>query len=392
MIRDLLPLAPVLLGHACLVVLAINALHGVGIRGHWPNKITYAFLVVTGVAGLVLAWSWLRGDSWPWPLRGYAWLCGLVGGLGLPIVTAVRLLRPRVPGVSGRDHVLDLAAEHGVDRLIGDCRRARLMRPSWSDALRLQCHEWEVELPRWPEALDGLSITQLTDLHMSPIYQREFFERVFHEAGRWDSDLVVFTGDLIESNEALPWVESLFPTVKGRIGTLAILGNHDILHDDEALKRSLAHADVTEIDGSWREWSLNGVKLAVGGTSAPWGPRLPLDLVRHVDATVVLSHTPDLFPWLARKGVDLVLSGHNHGGQIRLPVIGPMLMPSVYSRRYDQGFFRKDDATLYVSRGIGGANPVRYRCPIEITRLVLRSPKRQGRGTRQVAQGAIARS
>ena len=78
------------------------------------------------------------------------------------------------------------------------------------------------------------------------------------------------------------------------------------------------------------------------------------------DFRLLLSHTPDQFPRAARWGVDLVLSGHNHAGQIRFPLVGPVFMPSLYSRRFDRGFFRSGRTLLYVSQGVGGKHPIRY--------------------------------
>jgi hypothetical protein len=87
----------------------------------------------------------------------------------------------------------------------------------------------------------------------------------------------------------------------------------------------------------------------------------------------LLSHSPDQFYWAERAGFDLMVSGHNHGGQIRLPFVGAVFMPSVYSRRFDRGFFRKKGLTMHISEGIAGQHPVRYGCLPEISRLVLRS-------------------
>ena len=81
------------------------------------------------------------------------------------------------------------------------------------------------------------------------------------------------------------------------------------------------------------------------------------------DFRILLSHSPDLFYRAGRWGIDLMLSGHNHGGQIRLPSFGPVFMPSIYSRRFDRGFFRRGPTLMYVSEGIAGKHPVRYGCP-----------------------------
>ena len=89
-----------------------------------------------------------------------------------------------------------------------------------------------------------------------------------------------------------------------------------------------------------------------------------------------LSHTPDNIAWAQRQHIDLMLSGHVHGGQIRFPILGSLLVPSRYGRRYDCGTFHEPPTFLHVSRGIGGEHPVRYRCRPEVTLLRLVSAKR----------------
>ena len=115
--------------------------------------------------------------------------------------------------------------------------------------------------------------------------------------------------------------------------------------------------------------------MALGGTSAPWGPALDYGAMPEADFRILLSHSPDQFPGAASRGVELVLAGHNHGGQVRLPIFGPILMPSRYSRHFDRGFFRAgaSNSLLYVSQGVGGKHPIRYGCSPEITRFTLRA-------------------
>ena len=115
-----------------------------------------------------------------------------------------------------------------------------------------------------------------------------------------------------------------------------------------------------------------GSTIAIGGTSAPWGPAIdPLE-APSADLRILLSHSPDLVYKAQDWGVDLMFSGHNHGGQIRLPLVGAVFVPSRYSRRFDRGFFRAKGTLLYVNEGIAGLHPVRYGCPPEISRFVLR--------------------
>jgi predicted MPP superfamily phosphohydrolase len=87
-----------------------------------------------------------------------------------------------------------------------------------------------------------------------------------------------------------------------------------------------------------------------------------------------LSHTPDNFAWACRHNVDLMLSGHNHGGQIKLPLFGPVYSPSRFGCRYADGVFWKSPTLMHVSRGLAGKHPLRWRCRPEVTRIVLRAP------------------
>ena len=94
------------------------------------------------------------------------------------------------------------------------------------------------------------------------------------------------------------------------------------------------------------------------------------------EPSILLAHTPDVFHKAARLGFDLILSGHTHGGQIRLPGIGSLVLPSRYGRRYAQGLFRRGKTLLYVSQGAGGHIPLRIRSKPEIIQMVLR-PSRE---------------
>jgi predicted MPP superfamily phosphohydrolase len=141
----------------------------------------------------------------------------------------------------------------------------------------------------------------------------------------------------------------------------------------------LPQAGVDDRDGRWSTLDHAGTRIVLGGTSEPWGP--PLDPAGRPDGDfqILLSHAPDRFYWAERLGFDLMLSGHNHGGQVRLPIVGAVFMPSRYSRRFDRGFFRRGGLTLHVSPGVAGKHPVRYGCVPEIGRLVLRSVSKTDR-------------
>ncbi len=363
-------------GHAALVVGIINVSHGLGLRDR--GRAAFAKLLLLGtiwaISGL-LAWEVSQGPwwTWSWPVSAYALACTATALIGLPIITLVRLFRRIPPGISGRASVLDLAEAHGRRALIGEGRRSWLLRLPGNESLRLRKHDWEVMVPGLPHACDGLSLVHVSDLHLARCFRREFFEAVADESAAWDADLILFTGDLIDDDRALDWVVPVLGRLRGKLGTFGILGNHDFDHHPDRVRDALADAGFTDLEGRWTQVDVAGSTWAVGGTSYPWGARLDLQSPPEADFRLLLSHSPDQYPRAVRGGIDLMLSGHNHGGQVRFPVIGPILMPSLYSRRFDRGFFRSGRTLMHVSQGVAGKHPIRYGCLPEISRLVLRA-------------------
>ena len=373
-------LIPLVVGHLALFVLALNLLHSTAVSERLLDILNLALLGATLLALPVMLtqghWS-----TWPQPARSYALICLGISLVGLPTVTVFRLLRrPLDELATSQGEILDLGRSLGVDRVVGEGKHNWLLRVPGNRSLQIHKVECELKLPNLPEALDGLTLVQITDTHFSHCYRREFFEAIADEAASWDADLVVFTGDLLDDVATLEWVEPILSKLRGRLGQFAILGNHDHrLEPDQAIA-GLERSGFADLEGRWVEVNINsgepdmpGGRIALGGTSEPWGPKLDYARMPEADFRILLSHSPDQFPKAKTKGVDLVLSGHNHGGQIRLPGFGPILMPSRYSRHFDRGFFRSGESVLYVSQGVGGKHPIRIGCHPEITRFTLRS-------------------
>ncbi len=364
-------------GHLVLSIVCVNVLHGLGIRLKGP-VMDLASLALLGFAGLgfvaILGVGWF---SHPWPtwLVAYAIPCAWITLVAVPAVTIQRALRGPPPGTSLEvTEVRDVAAELGREALVGEAPLNWLLKLPGNESLTFAKVEAEVAIPGLPDALDGLTILHLTDFHFNHRYRRAFFDAALGTAAHWESDLVVFTGDLIDDESTTDWIGPLFSTLRGRLGQFAILGNHDYSHGPDAVTQALREAGFDEIEGAWRRVDRGGAVMGIGGTSSPWGPVLHLDeCPADADFRLVLSHSPDQFPRLSRAGVNLVLSGHNHGGQVRIPGFGPILMPSRYSRRYDRGVFARGRSRMYVSQGLGGKHPIRFGgCTPELTRLTLR--------------------
>jgi predicted MPP superfamily phosphohydrolase len=367
---------PAGLGHLCHLVLAINLLSGLGYREPVLDRVRTVLFAGFWASAALLLWRHLHVPWWTWsgPLSVYALLCVVSGTLAWPLSSLVLAARRRPEGVAHDTVICELAASPGGrEELIGPGRGSWLLRLPGNESFRLCLREWDVVLPGLPEPLDGLRVVQLSDLHMAPCFRRRYFERVIDACRNWDADLLVLTGDIVEDDAAVAWIEPLLRPLQARLGKFAILGNHDEQHQPRAIVAELDRSGFETLEGRWTALDVDGATIAVGGTSAPWGPDLDPHTIPPADFRILLSHSPDRFYRAARWEIDLILAGHNHGGQIRLPLVGAVFIPSRYLRRFDRGFFRRGKTLMYVNEGVAGMHPFRYGCPPELTRFVLRT-------------------
>jgi uncharacterized protein len=368
------------LGHLYHFILAVNISSGVGLRETSLTRLRLVLLFFFAASSACLLAGHVRDPwwNWFWPLRAYAYLCLVSGGLILPLTSLGLGMRRRPDGIAGRSDLLDLDDRFGGEALIGAGKGSWLLRLPGNESLQLLRREWVVHHPGLPEPLEGLTIVQLSDLHFAPCFHRAFFERVVESCLEWRPDLVLITGDLVDGDEVIPWIEPVLEPMEARLGKYAILGNHDAVHQPQRILGALADAGFCSLEGRWCRLKENGARLAVGGTSAPWGPTIWPGSIPAADFRILISHSPDQFYTARNRGVELMLAGHNHGGQIRLPAFGPVFMPSIYSRRFDRGFFRSGSTFLYVNEGVAGKHPYRYGCPPEICCFVLKSQPKPG--------------
>ena len=383
-------LVPIVLGHVAFWIWSINVLHGLGVNERNVFRWNLTLFSLGLLTSLGLLWSVWQGN-WSIVAQSYGAFCFALGCVALPITTIHRLVRQHPRGVEVGVSEWEMGDR---DRYIGQGRYHWMHKLPHNESLRLRRVEATLTLPGLPMAFNGLRILHLTDFHFAPCYDRRYFEAVSQAAQEWgESDLILFTGDLIDNDLGIAWVEPVLGPLKAKLGKFAILGNHDLAHDVEGLLAALDLAGFTNLEGRWESVEHQGLSLALGGTSTPWGPKLNASLRPESDAAIILSHAPDTFPTFAKAGVDLVLAGHNHGGQIRLPVVGPILMPSRFSRRYDRGVFRRGKTTLFVSQGVGGKHPLRFGdCMPEIARLTLRSEPKSAFATQTAHTAMSSRS
>jgi predicted MPP superfamily phosphohydrolase len=255
---------------------------------------------------------------------------------------------------------------------------------------RFKVSQREVTIRGLPQALDGLRLVQLTDIHHGPWLSLDYVRAVVAAANELNPDLVCLTGDYVHHSAAYiePVVEGL-AGLRPRIATVAVLGNHDWWEDATRMRRAFARTDIVLLDNTRRVLtprrrleSEAAVGLAVCGVGDLWEDHpdyaaalsgLPEGMPR-----LLLSHNPDVAeePGLVHGGwrVDLMLSGHTHGGQIALPGLGTPITSSRYGQKYVRGLVEGPCCRVFVCPGIGVSGlPLRFGVPPEIAVLVLRA-------------------
>ncbi|MBE6930871.1 MAG: metallophosphoesterase [Ruminococcaceae bacterium] len=252
----------------------------------------------------------------------------------------------------------------------------------WIEPRRLAVTQETICSPRVTDASDGLKIVQFSDIHICDDDDSGKLMRIVSAINAQKPDIVVFTGDLFDNFPAyegtIESIPAAFSQIKARYGKYAVLGNHD--YEVSALPK------VREI------WSDSGFELLqddrvnlteqglciVGMDDWLFGSceTTCLDQADADAFTLLLCHEPDVADRLDKESFDLMLSGHTHGGQIKLPVLGIVYTPPL-GRVYEEGRYElggKRDAVLYVNRGTGQSLlPIRFMTVPEITVLTLKS-------------------
>jgi len=248
---------------------------------------------------------------------------------------------------------------------------SRLVEPRW-----LEVTTTRVPVAGLDPRLAGTRIAFLTDTHLGRYTTRERIARAVERALAAHPDLVVLGGDYVQGRR--PDVAAgtrPFAALHAPLGVYAVLGNHDHWAGTARTRAGLRRAGVTLLENRHRIVTRHGARLAIVGVADYWEGRPdPRAALRGVPADVprvLVTHNPDLVPRLdPALRVDLVLAGHTHGGQVRLPLLGAPVLPA--ARRYAAGLVPGPPCPVYVSRGVGVITPpVRLLCRPEVTIIVL---------------------
>ncbi len=266
------------------------------------------------------------------------------------------------------------ASETPLRKLAGDL--SKVAKYAIDEATSLSLERVEITLPRLPKKLDGFKIIHLSDIHHSPFTSFEHIARTVKIANRLRPDMFVLTGDYVshETSYIKP-VADLMGELKSEFGTYACLGNHDHWTDPDLVVKSFRQAGVKMLVNEGIRFEAHGASFWVAGVDDHMVGKtdLPAALKGSFpdEMKLLLAHNPIIFRRSVRAGIDLTLSGHTHGGQVRVRDAQKRL---IRRRKLSNGLHHRKDSQIYITRGIGTVVlPVRYQCPPEITLLELRS-------------------
>ena len=236
--------------------------------------------------------------------------------------------------------------------------------------------------------LAGVRIVQISDIHIGRYMQPETLAGYVEQVNQLKPDILVITGDILDSLSAIPEGFPVLSRLQAKYGVFATLGNHDFYAGADEVAAALRRmTNFTVLRDDFATVHINGAALHIAGVDdmgRDWArgvtfhpglakilPRLSPDV-----PVVLLSHRPDLFPHAVAAGVELVLSGHTHGGQLSLPSLGRRpISIARFITRYDRGLYREASSYVYVNRGLGCTGQrVRLFTPRDISIVEIEVP------------------
>lgn len=221
---------------------------------------------------------------------------------------------------------------------------------------------------------EPLTAAVLGDVHFDPLYEVDYLEDVVARVNSLAPDLILYTGDFLsKSADRLSELLTVLGRARAAVGSFAVLGNHDHWIDADRVGAALTASDIPVLRNrsvplpGRKDWYLTGLESYWAGAPSAMSIASTPPHARHV----VLVHEPDAFDLLTDPRIALQLSGHTHGGQVRLPLRGAVSLPS-WGKKYQMGLYARGGRRLYVNRGIGTVKRhFRLNCPPEITLLKL---------------------
>lgn len=247
-------------------------------------------------------------------------------------------------------------------------------RYALNEANTLTIEKVEIRLERLPKNLEGFRLIHLSDIHHSPFTHLEHITRAIKIANDLQPDMFILTGDYVShESEYIEPVAEVLGRLESEFGTFACLGNHDHWTDGEMVTNALREAEITVLINEGFRFTAKGASVWLAGVDDHMVGKTDLRSALRGsfpdEMKLLLAHNPIIARAAARAGVDLVLSGHTHGGQVKIRDDEKRILPR---RKLKNGLYRRKNTQIYITRGIGTVVlPVRYQCPPEISLIEL---------------------
>jgi hypothetical protein len=251
---------------------------------------------------------------------------------------------------------------------------------TWHIVVRRQT----IALPNLPPEFEGKTIGVLADFHLGPFVGLPFIQGAVELAQSLHADAYALVGDFAhrgkQARETLPPCLGAVSKLEAPLGVFAVPGNHDMQDDGRVYRNVVQSVPLTDLTNRAVRVSIGSASLWFAGVDDLWygEPDVEEALASVPDraAVVLLSHNPDVIEKQPDPRIGLMLSGHTHGGQVYLPVLGAPWVPSAYGSKYLAGLVQGPASQVFVTRGIGEtAVPIRFNCPPEINLLTLVSAR-----------------
>lgn len=232
-----------------------------------------------------------------------------------------------------------------------------------------------IRLPNLAPEFENYKLVQISDLHMGSWLNRERLTTVVNIINSMNPDLVAITGDYVTLGRIKPYADDLVDTlsqIQASDGVVSVLGNHDHWANVELTREVLKSANIIELPNESMVLTRGSAKFVIAGLDDVWEEQHDLDkLISTLPTdvpTILLAHEPDIADETSQTGYfELQISGHSHGGQIRLPIINALYLPRL-GQKYPMGRYQVNQMVQYTNRGIGMADlPIRIRCRPEIS-------------------------
>jgi uncharacterized protein len=284
------------------------------------------------------------------------------------------LRSPRKPKLSERINSY-VASDQPLRELAGNL--SKVAKTALDEANTLTVEHIRIELKRLPPKLDGFRIVHLSDTHHSRFTNLEHISRAVEIANDLKPDMAVLTGDYVSHDaDYIAPVAEVLGRLESEFGTYACLGNHDHWTDADLVTHLLRGEGIKVLINEGFRFEARDASFWLAGVDDYMLGRTDVRAALFGsfpdEMKLLLAHNPLIFRQAVRAGVDLMLSGHTHGGQIKVRDPEKKILPS---RKLKAGHHQRKESQIYITRGIGTVVvPARYQCPPEVTLLELRTP------------------